>query len=282
MPTKLPSKVSMLKFWLLIIALLPRTDSAVATKSVAVTPVATANTVPVPRREATAVPAALRSGDLNTQERKHLFIKTVLPLVLMENERLQQQRRETLDLLSRLEQGEPLPATEQRWLRDLAREFRIKKDVVTEPQARDLLRRRVDIVPVDLALAQAALESGWGRSRHARKNHDLFGLTGIAERRGAPKFETLRKSVHTYIRTLNSHAAYERLRKIRAKLRATDHPLDGAALAAGLTKYSSLGETYVRKVQTMIRHNHFARYRHAVLVPESAGDVALLSSNNPG
>ena len=34
---------------------------------------------------------------------------------------------------------------------------------------------RVDIVPLSLALAQAAIESGWGTSRYLREGNALYG-----------------------------------------------------------------------------------------------------------
>jgi uncharacterized FlgJ-related protein len=59
----------------------------------------------VPRREEHEIPHALRSNELEHQDKKHLFVQTVLPLVLMENERVEQTRERMLNLLSRLQRG---------------------------------------------------------------------------------------------------------------------------------------------------------------------------------
>ncbi|HKJ91279.1 MAG TPA: glucosaminidase domain-containing protein, partial [Oceanipulchritudo sp.] len=64
------------------------------------------------------------------------------------------------------------------WLRELAasHSLEVKPDVPLTPAILDDLRRRVDVIPPSLALAQAALESGWGTSRFAREGNNLFGI----------------------------------------------------------------------------------------------------------
>ena len=53
--------------------------------------------------------------------------------------------------------------------------------------ALDKLKRRVDIVPPSLALAQAAEESGWGTSRFAIKGNSLFGQWDFSGKGIKPK-----------------------------------------------------------------------------------------------
>ena len=107
-------------------------------------------------------------------------------------------------------------------------------------------------------------------------------MTGLTRKSRGPKFSSLRTSVHTYLRTLNSHPAYQRLRVIRANLRKKDRPLQGASLAEGLTRYSELGRRYVKMVRTMIRHNDFDRYTEAKLVQPAGQEYALLFVPEPG
>jgi len=68
-------------------------------------------------------------------------------------------------------------------------------------------------------------------------------------------FDNPQASVQSYINNLNTHAAYQGLREIRANLREQNKPLSGAALANGLVRYSERGQAYVDELQAMIRHN---------------------------
>jgi Bax protein len=206
------------------------------------------------------IPAKLRNPDLPADARKSLFVHTVLPLVVSENERLRSRRSRMLSLLDALQAGHSLSRQEQTWLRSLADTYRVEGDPVTESEAQRKLRLRVDVVPAGLVLAQAALESGWGRSKYTHRHRDLFGMTALEPSRSkGRKFGTLRESVRTYMRTLNSHGAYKRFRVMRARLRSKGQPLDGYRLAAGLVNYSTLGNGYVRKVRALIRSNDLDR-----------------------
>ncbi|MEX0914821.1 MAG: glucosaminidase domain-containing protein, partial [Wenzhouxiangellaceae bacterium] len=131
-----------------------------------------------------------------------------------------------------------------------------------------MLERRVDAVPVSLALVQAATESGWGRSRFAVEGNNLFGHwcyrrgcglvperrnTGAAHEVAA--FDSVSASVRRYLHNLNTHAAYAPLRAIRARLRDNGESPSAMALADGLTRYSERREEYVDEIKTVIRVN---------------------------
>ena len=58
---------------------------------------------------------------------------------------------------------------EKAWLRQKLREYKVKNSDMSE------LKRRMDIIPVSIALAQAAKESGWGTSRFALEGNAIFG-----------------------------------------------------------------------------------------------------------
>jgi Bax protein len=248
----------------------------------------------VPRRELRDVPYELCTHGSDQTTKKELFIETLLPLVLLENESIAQRRDRMLGLFERLEHRNPLSAGEQLWLRSLADEYRVSGDPVLDSAARRELGGRVDIVPADLALAQAAAESGWGGSHAARIDRDLFGMKVSAavriwppratrHRKGqhAPRFASLREAVHTYMLVLNSHAAYGRLRELRASLRGRSEPVEGSRLAAGLERYSTRGKGYVRMIQGVIRRNQLERYRLATLLPFTPDDPAD-STGSPG
>lgn len=147
-----------------------------------------------------------------------------------------------------------------------------KKRASLESRLKQLLLR-VDVVPASLVLAQAAKESGWGTSRFAREGNNFFGIwcfyksCGMTpERRDDGRFhevamfDTVEEGVRYYIRTINSHIAYDGLRETRAIARQQNEPFAGEELASGLLRYSERGLMYVNEIQSMIRYNQLQRF----------------------
>ena len=199
--------------------------------------------------------------------RKHLFLRALLPIVLAENRRLREQRQLALLLLDNppQEKGEL-----DKWLTKVARKYRIRGDLHSAENRAELLKR-LDEIPSALALAQAALESGWGTSRFALEGNSLFGQWTYKKGDGltpedrdedathsVKAFPNLQASVRAYLHNLNIGHAYQELRDTRARLRAEGKPLDPLKLAAHLQRYSQRGEDYVREVRRMIASRDFA------------------------
>jgi len=201
-------------------------------------------------------------GIAQADERKRAFVMVVLPLVLRENERLLEVRARLLDIEKKMAAGGTLPAGERRWLDRLAASYRLKTaDIKT-------LKARVDVVPPSLAIAQAAIESGWGASRFAAAGNALYGqwteqgANALVPAERDPgrtyairRFASLADSVASYMKNLNTHAAYRAFRALRADLRARGETLDGAALAVRLKSYSAQGLDYVEAIQAIIDKN---------------------------
>jgi Bax protein len=228
---------------------------------------------------ARSLPDALTGGRLDTAAHKALFIGTVLPLARLENQRLAGERRRLIELLARMEANEGLDAQERAWLADRLRRCRVEGDPRQDPAVRAALREKLDTLPVELVLAQAANESAWGRSRFAKEGNNLFGVwtydpeEGIVPRRReagkthlVKRYPDLRASVRDYLRNLNSHPAYAELRALRAAAQDRGERADGLTLAAGLTEYSARGADYVAAIRSLIRVNDLevhARALHA-------------------
>lgn len=206
----------------------------------------------------------------DTGERKTAFIEFLSPVVESENRRVLAQREKLLAILGELEEGEQAAADEHAWLAKQAKRYRVKAkgDLA---RARELATR-IDIVPISLALSQAALESAWGTSRFAREGNNLFGQwcftagCGIIPLRRPAQatyevqaFDTIAESVRTYLRTLNSHPGFQSLRDIRAQARRAGRKPSGLAMAAGLINYAAIGEKYVQHIRSVIRRNDLAR-----------------------
>jgi Bax protein len=200
----------------------------------------------------------LEAGEL----RKRLFIKAMLPVLLAENERLTERRARLVDLFGAQRAGHMLLESERRWLDELARRYGVDGNDEAE------LLRRVDVVPPSLALAQAALESGWGTSRGAQQAHSMFGHMVVAPdpaRSVLREFASMPEAIAAYVHNLNTHRAYAGFRDTRARLRAHDLPADGHALAGALLRYSERGDSYIRDVRALIRANRLDDFDRARL-----------------
>lgn len=207
--------------------------------------------------------------------KKSLFFRSLLPLALAENHKLQGQRRYMLALFSM--DLPPVGSEQRQWLETQLTNYRIEGSIEDEA-TRAELARRLDEVPVALVLAQAANESAWGTSRFAREGKNLFGEWTYKEGEGLiPEgredgdnhavriFPTLRASVKSYFNNINSGRAYEELRLMREQLRNDERPLDALKLASGLSSYSERGEAYVEEIKKMIRSNRLNTLRDVSL-----------------
>ncbi len=226
----------------------------------------------VPRLYLASVPRAWRekvAPSLPTETKKQYFFFAYAPLVLESNEDIMADRSRLLALAGRGDRS----AADEAWLRDLARRYRVldEPDAPLDAETLARLQRRVDEVPPSLALAQAAVESGWSTSRFAAEGNALFGQwtwgeDGItpSEQRGElgdykiRAFGSPEESIAAYMHNLNTHRSYAGFRSERERLRTADEALEGAKLAPTLTSYSEKGEEYTEMLLTVMRVNRLA------------------------
>jgi Bax protein len=205
-------------------------------------------------------------------DRKSLFIKSALPLILHVNELILAERAQVIRLRTRLERGEKIGPDDTAWLDQTRERYDLEKLDFAE------MLLRMDIIPPSLALAQGAEESGWGTSRFAREGNALFGQRifkgthGIVpKKRDQGKIHRVRAFGHlidgvkAYADNLNTHPAYGLMRDARAKMRVAGKVIDGTALASTLVKYSERREKYVKTIKVIIRANSFHLYDKARL-----------------
>jgi Bax protein len=209
---------------------------------------------------------------IETEARKAAFIAYVVPRVERANRKVEERRRKLVSVDAGLAEGKAPGAWRRYWVRSLARDYGIE-DV--ESVDRDLLvklLRRVDTVPTSLAVAQAAIESGWGGARFAREGGNLFGLRTHArgeglvprERAAGQRFKvasygSVCEGIDAYIQNFNTHYRYRSLRTVRATLRAAGLPASGDRLAYELVAYSERGLDYVAQVRAIIAQNDLGR-----------------------
>jgi Bax protein len=213
-------------------------------------------------------------------EKKRIFFLSLLPMVLLANHEISQQREEAQRILHLHQQGKSLSEGERAHLWQLTRTYGLEGDPLHEEHLQDELLRRIDILPPSMVLAQAATESAYGTSRFALLGNNLFGQwtyqTGnglVPERRPAgrthevQRYPTLYDSVRSYALNLNTHWAYETLRQKRSMARTMGEPMRGSDLAEGLYHYSERRDDYVREIRAIIRHNQLASLSTTTLRP---------------
>ena len=207
----------------------------------------------------------------NTKKRKELFIQIILPLIIKENNYIRLDRKKLFSILNKSKNTR----AENNWLRSKFKQYGvINKDLST-------LKIRMDEVPVSMAIAQAAKETGWGTSRFAQEGNALFGQwtwSGEGIKPAAAdddsthkvmKFKVLQASVKAYQRNLNTHSSYKRFRSARASLRDERKKLDSIVLSEYLDKYAETGKEYVKILQQIIRQNQLTDFDDAKLLPSS-------------
>ena len=224
----------------------------------------------VPRQAPKRLPADWTETLTEPKARKAAFVRVLLPLVLSANEAIEADRRHLATIANR---GGVADEADVRWLAALADRYD------TAPDDLQALQSRVDVVPVSLAIAQAAIESGWGSSRFAREGNALFGqwtwdaamaIKPKAQRDGLGnygirRFDSLAASVRYYMDNLNRHHAYRGFRDARAALRAAGKTPTGLALAPTIALYSEKRAEYVALVRTVIVRNRLTELAAARL-----------------
>ena len=204
----------------------------------------------------------------NTSKKRELFIKIILPLILDENDKITDDRKKLFKIISKNFNT----AGERVWLKRRFQEYKIDDKDLSK------LKMRMDIIPVSIALAQAANESGWGTSRFALEGNALFGQwtwskSGISPKNKDPnashkvlQFQILKASVKAYKNNLNTHNAYKEFREERAKLRESGDRINGLLLTKYLKNYAGIGEKYVEILDLIISNNSLTDFDEANLL----------------
>ena len=204
----------------------------------------------------------------STKKKKEIFIKIILPLILRENEEIISDRKKLFRILGKIKNTR----TEKKWLEFKLKQYQVKNSDLSE------LKIRMDIIPVSLAIAQAAKETGWGTSRFALEGNALFGQwtysadglkpeNDITGNHKVRKFNILQASVRAYKRNLNSHKVYKNFRSERAKLRERGEKINSLKLVKYLDKYAETGKLYTQILEKIIKQNSLMDFDQSKLLP---------------
>ena len=215
-------------------------------------------------------PSSLLNKDFDyLDSNKKEFVKTVLPIIINENQNILMTRSFVENLKNKLETFRTLEKKEIRTLNDIAKKYNInfskkhKLDLVNE------ILSNVDVIPNSIVLAQAAIESGWGSSRFAREHNALFGEYTYDTEKGViplnrdtgkthliKSFNSIDSSVNSYFNNINSHYAYREFRDIRKIMRDKNNFSDVYLLVSKLETYAA-DSNYINTIKSVIEKNNF-------------------------
>jgi len=223
------------------------------------------------------LPSEIKSIE-NTKQKKQLFIQIILPLILEENKKIRLERKTLFSILNKNNNSE----AEKNWLKSKFKQYGVvSNDLAT-------LKIRMDEIPVSLAIAQAAKETGWGTSRFAQEGNALFGQwtydgegikpagSEVGETHKVMKFKILKASVRAYQRNLNTHKSYKKFRKVRAIQRDVYGSLNSLELVKFLDKYAETGTEYTKILKQIIEQNKLTDFDDAKILPDSIREKSLV------
>ena len=208
---------------------------------------------------------------------KKEFVKTVLPIIINENQNILITRGFISDLKNKLETYKTLSNYEINKLNNIAKKYNIK---YSNKHKLDLVNKiliNVDVIPNSIALAQAAIESGWGKSRFAKKYNALFGEYTYDQDKGVvplereygdkhliKSFSSYNNSVTSYFTNINSHFAYKEFRAVRNIMRSKNNFSEISLLINKLDTYAE-DNNYVKILDSVIHKNDFNKFDSKVI-----------------
>lgn len=203
----------------------------------------------------------------NIPEKKQAFFDYLRPAIRHQNAVILDERQFLQRSLQHIKDNLVLTDAEQYRIEAIANKYQYSTRSIDDKTLRELLIR-TDIIPESMVLIQAANETGWGSSRFAKEGLNFFGqwcfkkgcglvpqsrTTGKSHE--VAKYDSVEASVTSYMRNLNSNAAYSLLRSIRADLRAQNKLPSADQLVYGLVNYSERQEAYIDELLDMLRQN---------------------------
>ena len=206
--------------------------------------------------------------NLPVEQKKKKFIDMILPSVLLSKYNLDKEKSKVAALNDQLNAIGYIEPADSVYLEQLMQEYRAN--------SLDELEKKLTTHPVSIVLAQAALESGWGTSRFFLEGKNIFGVWSFSAtekrmkaahgRNGKSiyvrKYDDFSESIHDYYKTIARVGAYRHFREKRIDSNNVYE------LISYLNRYSELGYTYVRRLESVIRKNNLTRFDHYYLNPD--------------
>jgi Bax protein len=205
----------------------------------------------------------------STEDKKSLFIKSLLPLIIKENNKITYTNRNIKKIQN--SKFEYISKSDALWLKRQYMNYKVESHNIND------LLIKVDVIPVSIALAQAAIESGWGTSRFVIEGNALFGQwswfkgSGIVpEKRDTERtyeiksFDNLGDSVAAYMKNLNSNISYKEFRMARNSFRIDKNSINSIELIEFLSNYAENTE-YSKILKKIIITNNLKDFDQATI-----------------
>ncbi len=195
---------------------------------------------------------------------KSLFVSVVLPSILIARHQTEMRRQRVLELKSK-----PVwESSDSVFFTGLLERYKAF-DV-------DDLLSRLHPIPTSIALAQAAVETGWGKSRFFLEGRNMFGiwsvksdesrLVAMKDRNKKPvyvkAYADMSLSAIDYFETLARSRAY---RHFRTAILQTNDPF---VLLPHLKYYSEQRKFYTDKLKKIIVQNNLTKYDRYRIDPQ--------------
>jgi Bax protein len=196
---------------------------------------------------------------LTPGKRKEKFIQFMLPAILVVRHQLIDNLKHIRFIENRISLGKKLNPTDTLFLQEQCINY--KCNTIEE------LKMRIYPHPTSIALAQAAIESGWGTSRFFKEGYNIFGVWSYSKNDLRIKSEFNRgdkeiyvkayndyiESVHNYFRTIGRVNAYRNFREKRLVSNNTEELIDF------LNSYSE-EDAYTDLISSIVRNNKLSIY----------------------
>lgn len=201
---------------------------------------------------------------LTGRKAKAKFVSAILPSILIAKFEIDQRRERVLNLRDK----NPWSSDDSVFFRDMKSRYRAY-------DANDLITR-IGTLPTSIVLAQAAVESGWGKSRFFLKANNLFGVWSFnirepriaAARKRNNKLIYLRaysdmsQSIIHYFEILARSRSYHGLRK---NWQQTVNPFE---LLPHLKNFSEQRLAYTNRLKKVILRNNLAQFDQYKIDPQ--------------
>jgi len=203
----------------------------------------------------------------STSKQKQAFVEIMLPLIQVENRKIENLRKTVIYIFS-----DPFYMIKPEKVAFLAKTAKIYK--IKDINDKNEFLTKIDKIPPSLALAQAAIESGWGKSRFVKEANNIFGHWTYTNKGLAPKskydhiktdysiriFPSLEASIAAYMKNLNRNPAYKEFRNLRRQYAERNISFTGIKAADTMIRYSQKKEKYVELLKKMITKNYWSKY----------------------
>ena len=185
-------------------------------------------------------------ADFTEQGDPALFIQVIATLIMRENEQALRERVVLIDLNRKQSAGIPWSSQETLFFNFLVDKYDAGAKRSRESQIADLMKK-VDAIPVSMAVAQAALATDWGKQNLSHP-FDQKGWIDTQTYDFLP-FDSLIQATRSYFREMNGMPPLLEWRVSREQFRDLTAHDKGYRFLPGLYAYMPWDDTYVDRLR---------------------------------